>query len=179
MRNCVTWKKGTRKKRLRSSWRLTDRRISSSILRMRFIPRLGMKTPRTKRDRGSTGSYQPWLTMLMDSQTFTLKSSNTEEEQDPLDPAEPGLKPAGSEVGKENRTGREGTEGTGSHNLAHSKLELPNSESDRKKRFCGAPGGIFSERLFAFEPASLTLSVTREANILSASRALTGLYSVA
>jgi hypothetical protein len=62
--------------------------------------------------------------MQMDSQTFTLKSSNTEEEQDPSDLAERELKPAGSEVGKENRTGREGTEGTGngSHNLPRSKL---------------------------------------------------------
>jgi hypothetical protein len=62
--------------------------------------------------------------MLMDSQTFTLKSSNTEEEQDPLDLGEPGLKPAGSEVGKENRTGREGTEGIGNggRNLPRSKL---------------------------------------------------------
>ena len=39
----------------------------------------------------------------------------------------------------------------------------------------GAPGGIFSDETVAFEPASLA----REANILSASYVLTGLYSVA
>ncbi len=43
----------------------------------------------------------------------------------------------------------------------------------------GAPGGTFSDCTFAFEPASLALPYVREANILSASHALTGLYSVA
>jgi len=35
------------------------------------------------------------------------------------------------------------------------------------------------QRFFAFEPASLTLSIIREASILSAKRTLTGLYLVA
>ncbi|HXY83324.1 MAG TPA: hypothetical protein VEH56_06340, partial [Candidatus Saccharimonadales bacterium] len=73
-----------------------------------------MKTLPTKLDQGSMGSYQPLPTMQMGSQTFTLRSSNTEAEQVPSDPAGRGSKPAGSEVGKENRTGREGTEDTGS-----------------------------------------------------------------
>ncbi len=132
-----------------------------------------MKMHPTRPGQGSTDSYQPSLTMRMDSQTSTPKSSNTEAEQGLSDPAGRGSKPAGNEVGKESRTKREETEGTGSHNFSGSNPELTILNPFGKNR-------DFVVLRAGFEPAtSLTLSITREANILSASRDLTGLYSVA
>jgi len=90
--------------------------------------------------------------MQMDSQTFTLKSNNTEAEQDLSDPAGRGSKQAGSEVGKENRPGQEGTEGigSGSHNLPRVKLELPISESDRKTTILWCSGRDFQRTALRF-----------------------------
>src|SRR5208337_4995573 len=97
--------------------RLTGRRISNSILLTRFIRKLGMKMPPMTLDQGSTDSYQPSLTTRMDSRTSTRRSSNTEAEQDPSDPAGPGSKPAGNAAGKENRIEQEESEDTGSRNF--------------------------------------------------------------